>query len=83
MSLAFCCYCWIREKKDNFYLDRIFFLAEVNHFDSCKMDNEDVEIELQEVDDDFADAIPTKDQNMEEGELSDDNNESSVSSPKN
>ena len=42
------------------------------------MDNDDVEIELQQVDDDFADNIPTKDQNMEEGELSDDNNEVSV-----
>ena len=42
------------------------------------MDNDDVEIELQQVDDDFADNIPAKDQNMEEGELSDDNNEVSV-----
>ena len=53
-------------------------MAEVNHFDSKKMDNDDVEIELQQVDDDFADNIPTKDQNMEEGELSDENNEVSV-----
>ena len=45
------------------------------------MDNDDVEIELQQVDDDFADNIPTKDQNMEEGELSDDNNEVSVRKP--
>ena len=45
------------------------------------MDNDDVEIELQQVDDDFADNIPAKDQNMEEGELSDDNNEVSVRKP--